>query len=271
MHAFKKILITAAIAVLSGGVLAYGEPPATGWTLHESYSNVKIYKKNNVNAYVQVVDIGAGAKIELVQVYGGTVNHYGKILKAYKRDTVPTWWTNLGKPTSVVNGTFFFASYSPAPLSYGIRSNYSLVGLGDDGTNTGIRRQMEFFTGSMNGANDYSYSASRLQNGPARDIIVGDPVTQDRSKTSALGRTYLCTLYPQSPSRLLLVLSAKSYTQAQANSDLSAWKCNSGSGVMLDGSGSSQLKTSKIEMMGNSHNGLPDNRTVPQVLVIKNN
>jgi hypothetical protein len=114
-------------------------------------------------------------------------------------------------------------------------------------------------------------NASRLVNGPAQNIIGGYSPANAISKTTSLGRTGLCTLSPTTPSRLVLVISARSATQSQINQDFVSWNCIFGNQIMMDGSASSQLSMKNgFNMIGVNGDGQVG-RTVPQVIVIRNN
>lgn len=271
MNALKKTVAAAVLAATcSPSFAAPGDPPA-GWTFLSgaSTSNVKLYKKNNVEVYAQVVDMVAGAKVELKQIYTGmaTSPFNGLSYKGYQRNSVATWYANAGPAVSVVNGDYFAetASASTALLSFGVRANGSLVDSGSDPVNN---RQIEFFTGQ--GAYVTTATASRLTSGPAQNIVGGLSPSSATSAGLTRGRTGLCTLVPSNPSRLFLILSHKSATQATVNSDFATWGCNSGSEIMMDGSASAQLRANGVVMDGVAANNATG-RTVPQVIIIRNN
>ncbi len=267
MQVFKKTVVAAVLAGIGSVSFAYGEAPFN-WVLNTTYStsNVKVYQKIGSETYAQVADMGAGAKIEMKQTYVKIMTHYGRNLKAYKRDLVSTWYANAGNPVSVINGDYFFNSSEyqvTTPLSFGVRSNGALVDLGSDQIND---KQVEFFPGQ--GASVTSSNQGRISNGPALNIVGGYSPSKAISKGLTIGRTGICTLSPTSPSRLVLFITATAATQSTVDADFSSWKCIFGSQIMMDGSASSQLS------MKNNFNlrgagGSP--RTVPQVIVIRNN
>jgi hypothetical protein len=269
---FKKIVAAAILAGVSSVSLAYGEPPL-GWTLNATYStsNVKVYQKIGSQTYAQVVDMVGGAKVELKQLYVQQVQSTnGSFYKGYSTKSVANWYSLSGNPVSVVNGDYFGTNTVPASslamLSFGVRANGSLVDPGSAPLND---KQIEFFTGQ--GASITGANATRLANGPAQSIIGGYSPANAISKTVSLGRTGLCILSPTTPSRLFLIISAQAATQGQIDQDFVGWNCIFGNQIMMDGSASAQLSMKNgFNLTGINGDG-QIGRTVPQVIVIRNN
>ena len=266
---FKKIVAAAILAVTCGLVFAYGEPPI-GWTVISgaSTSNVKFYKKNGSEVYAQVVNMGAGAKIELKQTKVGMTGGFN----TYSRSSIETWYAGAGNPVSVVNGDFFNQGIDPTTISFAIRSNGVLVEPG--GEPNANKRQIEFYTGQ--GALVIAASAWRIANGTTAQNAMGGHAPVDAPSPAApRGRTTLCTLSPSSPSPLFLILVHGSALQSQVNTDLVSWKCNSGSEIVMDGSASSQMgykvNGTTVYFKGSHDGTLPGvGRAIPQVIVIRN-
>lgn len=275
MHFFKPTVAIAVMMATSSVAMAYGEPP-TGWSIVSgaSTANVKIYKKNGSETYAQVVNMKAGAKVELKQTYVGmTASPYnGNMYRGYQRNHVSTWFANAGNPVSVVNGDYFVdlqKTPSVALLSFGVRANGTQVDPGSDPVND---RQIEFFPGS--GAVTMYAHAGAIQSGPAANIIGGYSPAKAASPSVYRGRTGLCTIHPTIPSELVLILTHKSATQSIANSDFASWRCTSGSQIMMDGSASAQLSYKQNGVQKNVLGVAQNNqtgRTVPQVIVVRNN
>jgi hypothetical protein len=235
---FKNTVIAGVIAMVSSASFAYGEPP-TGWTaiVGASTSNVKFYQKNDT-IYAQVVDMGAGAKVELKQTKVGTMTNTNGTFNTYGRYAIDTWYAGAGNPVSVINGDFFDQFKTPTPISFAIRANGLFVEPGADPN--GNKRQIEFITGT--GAIVTTANTWRMTGGAiAQNAMGGHAPTNTPTPTYARGRTTLCTLSPSSPSRLFLIIMHLSATKTQVDSDLANWKCNVGSEIVMDGSASSQL------------------------------
>lgn len=274
----KTVAAAVTLAVSCGSSYAAPGDPPVGWNLvaAASQSNVKIYQKGSTKVYAQVVNIGAGAKVELVQNYVGQVQSTGdqKYYRGYSTASVQSWYSSQGAPVSVVNGNYFGTNTSPSSrvyFSFGMRVNSGLYDNGAETRSTHINDlQLELFTGQ--GAYVGTRNASRLQNGPAQNIIGGLSPANAINKTGYIGRTGICTLAPSSPSNLMLILSYEKAQQSLVNSDFSAWGCNTNGRIMMDGSASSQLRTvnSGVKIDGVDGNNAAG-RSVPQVIVIRNN
>ncbi len=275
MQVLKKTVVAAVLAGIGSVAFAYGEAPV-GWNFISSVStpNVKIYQKGTSKVYAQVVNIGAGAKVQLVQNYIGQVQSTGNLqyYRGYSLSTVVNWYSSQGAPVSVVNGNYFGTNTNPsgkAYLSFGMRVNGSLYDSGAETRPELINDlQLEIFTG---GAYIGPRSLSRLQNGPAQNIIGGLSPSKAINQGGQVGRTGICTLLPSSPSSLMLILSYERAQQGVVNTDFNAWQCNASGRIMMDGSASSQLRTvnANIKIDGVDGNGAPG-RAVPQVIVIRN-
>lgn len=267
----KSVAAAVVLAVTCGsGYAAPGDPPID-WTAitGASTSNVKFYKKNGSEVYAQVVNMSGGAKVELKQTKFGTIGSFN----SYTRYPIETWYDNANNPTLVVNGDFFNQDISPTTISFAIRANNVLVEPGGDPNRN--KRQIEFVTGV--GAYVGPANTWRLTGGAVAQNAMGGHHPDDTPTPSYdRGRTTLCTLSPSSPSPLFLILVHGSAKKIGVDADLIAWKCNVGSEIVMDGSASSQLvyKNNGVKtIFKGTHNGkLPGvGRTVPQVIVIRNN
>jgi hypothetical protein len=269
----KKTVAATVLAVTCGS--AFSGVPSSGWTYLSapSTSNVKFYQKNGSEVYVQVVDLFLGAKVEMKQLYTGQIRskYNGNWYPGYKRDSVANWYNGAGNPVSVVNGDYFAdtASSSTAILSFPVRSNWKLIDAGADAKND---RQIEFIPNL--GVQVMSANLWRLSN-PTNNIIQNAVGGYSPSKADSYGelrgRTGMCAM-DANPSRYLLIFSHRKATQPQVNSDLTAWNCAVGSEIMMDGSASAQMRStvSTVKIDGVA-SGDVIGRTVPQVIVIRNN
>lgn len=275
MKVLKNIFVVAILASISSISFAFGTgnmPVApSGWSLKENSSNVRIYQKGTGQTYVQVVDIKGGGKIRFTHpgINPGTP-------PTFYRYTLDDLWYFLpynSKLTlnSMVNGQFFDNSTNPTILSFGVRSNSSLLTLGI--TEAVTKKQIEFYDGS--GVYVGAVNTSRLTNGPAQNIVVVLDPSVDKSANSSLGRLYMCSkVNPAagaSPSQWLVILSTQSQTQATTLANITSWGCDINSIVMFDGSGSSQLKTVGGIRMYGSNGYFTENRSIPQGILVYNN
>ena len=275
---FKKTAVATVFAVSCGLVFAAPGDPPVGWNFVSAVStpNVKIYQKGTSKVYAQVVNIGAGAKVELIQNYAGQVQSTGNLqyYRGYTPMTVANWYSSQGAPVSVVNGNYFGTNTNPSSrvyFSFGMRVNGASYDSGAEINPTLINDlQLELFTGQ--GAYIGTRSAFRLQNGPAQNIIGGLSPAKAINPGGQVGRTGICTLIPSSPSNLMLVMSYERAQQSLVNSDFTAWGCTISGRIMMDGSASSQMRTvnSGVKIDGVNGSNVAG-RAVPQVIVIRNN
>lgn len=270
---FKKTIAAIAIAATCGTAFsAIGDPP-TNWTAitGASTSNVKFYKKNGSEVYAQVVNMAGGAKVELKQTKVGTMTNSNGTFNTYGRYAIGTWYAGASNPVSVINGDFFDQFKTPTPISFAIRANGVFVEPGADPN--GNKRQIEFMTGI--GAYVTTANTWRMTGGAvAQNAMGGHHPIDTPTPTYGRGRTTLCTLSPSSPSGMFLILMHVNATKLQVDDDSATWKCNAGSEIVMDGSASSQLMYKESGVL-KTRSGIADGggtgRTVPQVIVIRNN
>lgn len=269
MNALKKILVAWIMATISSFTFAFVPSIPPGWTIVKSLNTVKIYKENNKENYMQVLDISKGATLELKQEYAGL----NQQKPAYNRYTIASWWNKASNPVSMVNGQFFFV-WNPAPLSFPIRTNGSYI-QGHDNTLTSNDRQLEII---WNTVDVFSYSLDRVKNGPNPLVLTGLSPYANKSATASVGRTFVCARYAggQSP-WLMYIFTGRAETQASVRTKLQSWGCDvNNKTVMLDGGGSTALAYStasglKVVNGLSSANLQPENRPIPQILVVRGN
>jgi hypothetical protein len=264
---------TVAAAVLAGVSLASmafdtfsnypSKPP--GYTLKQSGSNTRLYQKDGYDLYVQVIDIKGGARAVFNQV--GSNN-------AFTKFNLSDHWSKVPGAFSVVNGQFFDLSKNPTTLSFGVKNNGTILTTGAD-QQSYPKRVLNITTGV--GAYTSVYTPSSLSNTSVSTMIVGLDPSYPKSSTSYIGRTYMCASGRPGTSTLewLVILSAKNLPQSNALAEINVWDCRSAGPVMMDGSGSTKLRTSNIAMegwaIGTSFGvGSSDSRAIPQVMAVYN-
>lgn len=269
----KKTAVATVLATIASVSFGFGvgnipTVPA-GWTLKEANTNIRVYQKGTAQIYAQIVDIKGGGKVRFSQIVSSNVGN-----KTFTRKTLDQWWTNYtGSKNTMINGQFFDHRVNPTPLSFGVRANSSLLTYGNS-TETVTKKQVEFFDNT--GVFVTPWNNTRLNGGsPAQNIIVGLDPSVNKSSEWSIGRTYVCSkanpVSPTSPSQWFIIISAQGSTQSEMLANTNAWGCGAGSIVMFDGSGSSQIKTSGgIRMKGYGAPYWPEDRPIPQVLIISN-
>lgn len=274
----KKTVTATVIAGVSSASFAFGtgNMPVvpSGWTLKESYTsgtlnNIRVYQKTGESTYMQVVDIKNGGRISFFNQAktGASPFQFGI-------DTMDNWWNMLVDKKTMVNGQFFALwntppfQINPTTLSFGVKSNGSLLtpGAANTAYPASSMRQIEITSGV--GATVLAWNQARLNPGgsTAQNIMVGlhpsPSVVMDKDPGVNIGRMMLCTK-PQSGAPWVYILSAGSLTQQTALNYAITWGCAESSTVMMDGSGSSKLRTV------NSGTLLPgDFRKIPQVIAV---
>lgn len=285
MKQLKKLALTLVIASVSFGASAFDAQnlppnPPSGWSLVESYKNVKIYRKGNENTFVQVADMSQGASVKMYQYGAGTVSSTNKE-PTYWINTIKYWWDQTGAPTtsavSVINGQFFNYKWvipyvkqvDPVAFSYGVKSSWTvLTNGGDKYNNFGYNlKQMNFLSSMPKVVN---WTETSLKDSGTENAIVGLDRRANRDATFSMGRTYLCAKPYASKTlnqsiSLLVIYSADYKKQAESDTDLNSWDCSLANTVMMDGSGSSKLYT---KAGGERLSG--DSRRVPQAIGIFN-
>lgn len=278
MHKLQKVMLSFMVLLFAGNVFAFGtgNMPVTpsGWTLRESYTNVRIYQKGTEQVYAQVVDIRGGAKVRFIHP-----GKQGTNPVMFTRYTLDTIWGYSSGQVSMVNGQFFNSGINPTTLSFGVRANSSLLTYGEDkyAYPANLMKQIEFYEGgtsSVVGVNVTQWNESQLNSQySAQNIMVGLDPGVAKSPDSSVARLYMCSKVnpagPTSPAQWLVVLSAQSSTQSTTLANINAWGCNGT--IMFDGSGSSQLKTSGGIRMKGSNGYWLENRDIPQAIAIYNN
>jgi hypothetical protein len=280
MNTFLKSVAAAVLAGVSSVSFGFGTgnmpTVPSGWTLKESYTsgtlnNIRVYQKTGESTYMQVVDIKNGGRLSFFnQSKTGTSPFQFGI------NTMNNWWNMLVDKKTMVNGQFFAYIQLPNPLqinpttlSFGVKANGSLLTPGADNNAypASSMRQIEITSGV--GATVLAWNQARLSPGgsSAQNIMVGlhpsPSVVTNKSPASNIGRMLICTK-PQSGAAWVYMLSAGSLQQQTALNYAISWGCTESSTVMMDGSGSAQLKTV------NSGTLLAGDRQLPQVIAVYN-
>lgn len=275
MRVFRQTALATVLAGISSVSFSFGTgnmpTVPSGWTLKENYGNVLVYQKTGEQTYMQVVDIKSGGRIAFLNQ-----GRIGSSPYQFGINSMNNWWNLLQNKKTMVNGQFFkYADimhpwqYDPTTLSFGVKANGGLVTPGASNTEypASAMRQMEIINGV--GATVLAWNQTRLNTGgsTAENIMVGlhpsPKVVSNKDPYSVVGRMLMCTK-PQSGAPWVYILSAASLQQQTALNYTTLWGCIEGSTMMMDGSGSAQLKTV------NSGTLLAGNRSLPQVIAIYN-
>lgn len=225
--------------------------------------------------YAIVVDVSK-VNIDLgVTDYEKHENGHNK----YDKKSLSRWWrsTATSKTFAMVNGQFFNQDTNPSPLSYPLKSNKNIKTNHEEDDKLRKRTLFKYPANKQFYIWD-GYESSLLKDIYSSDLIVGlHPDESSKKYNYTIGRHLiggiahgncnpderLCAM------RYLVFLLGKSNTQNNMVYRLKQWGVKKGAMVLMDGSGSSQFKTKKHELYGNS---IPlfwsDKRELPNVIRI---
>lgn len=277
---FKKTVLATVFAGIFSTSAHAGFGPGnqptvpSGWTLKENYGNILVYQKNGEQTYIQIVDIRGGAKFRFIHP-GKQYGNWGSYPK-FSIYSIDNLWNYATNTKTMVNGQFFayknwsnpFVQINPTFLSFGVKSAGSVLTFGEDKNAYPATSMKQLEVIDNVGVTILPWSESRLQGGStAQNILVGlDPrplVVSNKDPNNTIGRMMVCSK-PASGAPWLFILSAQSLTQQTALSYSTTWGCTVNTTIMMDGSGSAQLKTATSGTL------LSGDRDLPQAIAIYN-
>lgn len=209
-------------------------------------------KEVNAEVFVQVVDLAAGAGVELLHgpivLSGRGDGIYGGDNPRFDRQYLSTVWEGFTaenrEAVCLVNGTFFKDTengfrVNPTTISFPLKRAGAVVSEGHDRYRFYRHRQMLLLWPGR--AEIVSLNRWALYNSTAPDIVVGlSPRARVRAGEN-LGRTFVGVADKDGDGvrEQLLIYSGEAATQAEAVAVLRAFGATEM--MMLDGGGSSQL------------------------------
>jgi hypothetical protein len=261
----KKIMVILAMLVaLISGANAGNYVIPSGYQYIKSVGNgaIKVYKKNGV--YVSIIDLGR-AKLNVGNVQAAGNNKFVKY-------TLSEWWNNISNKLAIYNGQFFSMNGWPyastTTLSFPLRSYWNNINTSID---TGSLKTLRVNSWGYTTIH-YGYSSSMLNN--SKELIVGFNPNQNKGYSKSTGRFYIAGIpFNKSETReyyrtmeYLLFFTAISKNQSQMYSEISQWNAMQRDIVMMDGSGSAQMKVGSLEVYAD---GFPRKREIPNVISIE--
>ena len=228
-----------------------------GYTLKESSNGAKIYSNGNISVVIADMDRN---RVDL-----GILN-YAYRGKFYK-DSISNWWKNYASYSTfaMINGQFFNTTINPTTLSFPLKDNGHVVtSYVDDNS-----QKRTLIIDKYNNAKILrGYTSYYLYN-DAPDVIVGLNPSVSKSSWAPIGRNYIGGIpkgtcnprYSSCDMKYLMFFIAKRKTQYYMLKEVEKWGVSKYAVVMMDGSGSSQLKSRTSSMYG-------DGRYLPNVITI---
>jgi hypothetical protein len=250
----KLFWIVGLVGILVSGVFGANIPD--GYSKIYSEEGFTTYKNGNI--YVSVVDL------QKCKVKFGNVDKASSG-NSFTKHNLDYWWNNIeGVQTAIFNGQFFNPDIDPTPLSFPLLSSWNTLVTQVD---PGDLRTLKIYDNAKEAQILDDYYSYYLNN--SKELIVGLHPSVDKKKNSNIGRFYIGGLHYNSSSlRYLLFFVSKSSTQATMNSEISKWGVAEHEVVMMDGSGSAQMKTSQFSVYGRNSYYLYDKRDLPNVISI---
>jgi len=255
----KKLIVILVILVGFGSSAWAVVCVPAGYSKVESKKNgFAVYKKGNL--YVTVVDL---QKYEVT--FGGV--HKASNGNSFYKHKLNDWW-NYYKPLAMFNGQFFNIWKNPTPLSFPLRAQYrTLVTQVDSGRSL---KTLKIYSNGNEAQVYNGYGSWMLNN--SKELIVGLDPSENMDESSNIGRFYIGGVNDNSSSlRYLLFFVSDQKSQDDMLIEIDNWGVWDQNILMMDGSGSAQMKTSKVTIYGSRASSyyVPDYRNLPNVLLVR--
>jgi len=248
-------MLVGLVSSVFGDTLEYSVPPGYQIVESHNYGKFAVFKKDNI--YVTVV------KIKDYDINFGLV-HKASSSNSFYKHYMNTWWNDYSntKTLSMFNGQFFnVTTFSKTPLSFPLRSNWNTIVTQKD---PGNLRTLKIYNNNIEAQILYDYNSDYLKN--SKELIVGLNPNVDKGKNIKTGRFYIGGLHTNSSTlKYLLFFIGVSNTQYNMENELYNWNILEQDIVMMDGSGSAQMRFGNLKVYGD---GIPTYRRLPNIIRI---
>jgi len=167
------------------------------------------------------------------------------------------------------NGQFFNIHKNPTPLSFPLRTQYQTLVTHIDLGSKSLKTLKIYSNGTSAQIYD-GYGSWMLKN--SKELIVGLDPSEDMHSWASIGRFYIGGIHDDSSSlRYLLFFISTQKNQDDMVKEIYNWEVWPQDIIMMDGSGSAQMKTNKITIYGSKAPYIyyPDYRPLANVLLVR--
>ncbi|MCJ8268397.1 MAG: hypothetical protein MJK04_03245 [Psychrosphaera sp.] len=267
---FQKIALACALTFSVATQAAELSTPS-GYSKLKNGDGVDLYKSSDGGVYVQVVDLKSGARIS----FGGFADVASSSNKTYHREKLSTLYNEHYSSDlfSAINGQFYDNKSATTGVAFPIKSNGVIKA---DAVWDSLSKRTMMIDYYGNAYVQDGYNAANLKNQSIKELIVGLHPSVSKSKSITIGRSYMggysATCTPKWATCMfshVVFFVAKDKSQSQMESIAAHWNVATEALVMMDGSGSSQIKAGSKSLYGNAgwSSNSPDYRTMPHVIL----
>jgi hypothetical protein len=243
------------------------------WTSVQTGNGVVLGKRTYIRSgvsytdYVQLVDLSAGASIQLRQGSGNLASNVNPSPTFTRRslsfaNSSSWYWATYATTNTFSMTNLQFFNFSNGSLAFPLKANGTIITCGY-GNNEPLSKRKLGINGTaivvadyLNTSNDYNTVSSNLVS-PL--VIVGLNPDVPKNPTSLTGRTYIG--YKNST---LVIYASRAAQQAQVKTIMMGeFGINASNMLMFDGSGSTQLMCKGIKYITS-----PDSRPIPSVIEV---
>jgi hypothetical protein len=267
-----KATLVACAMVCSGSVFAAELPPPSGYSKIKNGAGADLYSDSTGKVYVQVVDLLNGGGVSF-DAHAGLVDYSNKIYKRESLDYLYNFF-NSSSLFSMTNGQFFDNNSSTTKLSFPVKGSWNQLATINGEVNLS-KRTLYIKTDGYAYIED-GYNASLLSDYDVSDLIVSLHPDVGKSSGFKIGRSYIggysanCSVSADCKYTHLIFLVAANKKQSQMETIASNWGILPKSLIMMDGSGSAQIKAGNKSLYGSNstirHN--EEKRELPHVISI---
>ncbi len=279
----KNIAIALSM-VLSSQVFAGDYTVPSGWQQKESFvtGSAKLYKKGSDDFYVVAVDVSE-AKIKV----GGTNSYYSDGNREYfYTDSIENYWYDNRDYVDIYNGTyqnlfavlngqFYDHTRNPTELSFPVKSEGTIL-TDNNGEGHLVKRSLLINSSGKVYIRE-GVTSSLLNSSSIKEFITGLHPDEDKNGWAwFVGRHYIGGIpegncNPSTSScayEYILFFVNEDAQQSTMEFEIAKWGVPRKSIIMMDGSGSSQLKTTNYSAYGRNAKFKKDKRPLPNTILL---
>jgi len=270
-----RFLILLVVSIFSLQTFSAELSTPSGFVKIRNGNGADLYRNSANDVYVQVVDLQGGGGVS----FHGFANSYNPSVPSFYRQSLTSLYNNNNSSGlfSAVNGQFFDNESSITGVAFPVKTQ-GLIRSSAVWDNLSKRTFMINYSGYAYIKN--GYSSSYLNDSNMKEVLVGLHPNVNKSSVLSIGRSYIGGVtqgcnpsYATCAHRYVLFFVAKNKRQSQMQSIASSWGVHSNSLVMMDGSGSAQMKSGFYGIYGSRAPSVyaPDYRAMPHAILTYEN